>query len=198
MATPDPYALQDHGEVLLELAADAVRHAVDRGDVMPVDQNNYPNPLQSNGATFVTLKKLGELRGCIGSLQAREPLVMNIAENAHGAVARDTRFPTVKTDELEDIDVSISVLSPLSKISYSSESHLLSQLQPGVDGLVLADENGRRSTFLPQVWDELPESEDFMRALKRKGGFDLGPLTDGVKAWRYEVWDIGPMAVIHS
>ena len=198
MATSDPYALQDHSEVLLNLAADAVRHAVDKGEAMPVNQNSFPGPLQANGASFVTLKKTGNLRGCIGSLQAHEPLVINIADNAQGAVARDTRFPAVSDDELEDLDVSISILSPLTKMSYSGDSDLLSQLRPRVDGLVLADENGRRSTFLPQVWEELPESEDFLQALKRKGGFDPGLLTDGVKAWRYEVWDIGPKAVIHS
>ena len=197
MTSTDPYDLKDNSEALLDLATDAVRYAVDQDEAMPVDPNVFPAPLRLDGASFVTLKKAGDLRGCIGSLKAHEPLVINIADNAHGAVARDTRFPAVSKEELPDIAVSLSILGPLNTMRYSAESDLLTQLRPHVDGLVLADSNGRRSTFLPQVWEDLPESEAFLNALKRKGGFDPGPLSGDVKVWRYKVTDVGPKPVIH-
>ncbi len=197
MTTADPFVLKENGATLLTLAADAVTHAVSKGETLAIEPASYPKPLQLNGASFVTLKKDGMLRGCIGSLQAKQPLVVNVADNAHGAVARDTRFPTVAEDELEDLEVSVSVLSPLSKIEFESEDNLMAQLRPGTDGLVIAEE-GRRSTFLPQVWEDLSESKDFLKNLKRKGGFDPGPLSESVKAWRYQVADVGPVAVIHN
>jgi len=196
MSSSDPFALEETGQALLDLAAEAVVFAVFKGHALLVDTGKFSIPLQENGASFVTLKKKGVLRGCIGNLQATEALVLNVADNAYGAVARDTRFSTVLDEELSDLSVSVSVLSPLTKLPYNSDDDLLAQVQPGRDGLVLAD-SGRRSTFLPQVWEDLPDSKDFLKALKLKGGFDPGPLPNNVTAWTYQVTDIGPAPVIH-
>ena len=194
MTVSGPFELNTHGPALLTFAAQAVRYAVDRGEPLPVDLSAHPTPLRTPGASFVTLKKSGKLRGCIGSLEVSEPLAVNVANNAHGAVARDSRFPTVIRSELEDLDVSISVLSRVSPLTFSDEDDLLTQLRPGVDGLVITD-HGRRSTFLPQVWEDLPDPADFLNNLKRKGGFDQDQASNSMKAGRYTVTDIGPIGV---
>ena len=194
MTSPDSVVLETHSLELLALAAQATRYAVDQGDPLPVDPDTFPTPLQAKGATFVTLKIAGKLRGCIGSLRATEPLVVDIAYNAHGAVARDSRFPTVILDELVELEVSISVLSPLSPIKFTDEDDLLTQLRPGVDGLVIADQ-GQRSTFLPQVWDDLPEPINFLNKLIRKADLDPDQPSKTMKAWRYTVSDLGAIGV---
>ena len=194
MTTTDPFELNIHGAALLSLVAESVRYAAERGEPLRVLPTEFPHPLQRTGASFVTLKKSADLRGCIGSLEATEPLVVNVASNAHGAVARDSRFPTVQMVELYDMKASVSVLSPLSALPFADEADLLRKLRPGVDGLVIS--NGKqRSTFLPQVWEYLPDPVDFLSALKRKGGFDTAHLASSSKAWRYEVSDIGPISL---
>lgn len=193
----DLFDLAAHGTKLLDHAAQSVRYAVKQGEPLRSDPSAFPPPLLQPGASFVTLKKSGALRGCIGSLEAVEPLVENVASNAHGAVARDTRFPAVTETELEDLSVSLSILSPLSKLSFSDEADLVGQLVPDRDGLVIAD-NKRRSTFLPQVWEDLADPEAFLSALKRKGGFGKGHPSETMAAWRYTVTDLGPIALDHA
>ena len=196
MSSSDPFAHKETGQSLLDLAAEAVVFAVFTGDPLSVDTADFSPHLQEDGASFVTLKKNGALRGCIGSLQASEALVHNVANNAYGAVAQDTRFPKVLCQELSHLSVSVSVLNPLSKLLYINDDDLLAQLRPGTDGLVL-EGLGRRSTFLPQVWADLPNPKDFLKTLKLKGGFDPGPLSEKITAWRYQITDIGSTSVIH-
>ncbi len=125
--------------------------------------------LDQPAATFVTLKKDGHLRGCIGSLQVHRSLREDIQANAQAAAFRDPRFEALKFEELRAIRIEVSLLSPLDPIEFSDEADLLRKLRPGDDGLVL-DHGGQRGTFLPQVWDTLPTAEAFLRELKRKAG----------------------------
>jgi AmmeMemoRadiSam system protein A len=125
--------------------------------------------LQQPGATFVTLKRNGQLRGCIGSLSVHRSLIEDVRANACAAAFQDPRFKPLRFEELNSIRVEVSLLSALQLMAFRDEADALSQLRPGIDGLVL--ECGRnRGTFLPQVWESLPEPQAFLRELKRKAG----------------------------
>ena len=120
-------------------------------------------------AVFVTLHKSGQLRGCIGALQAREPLAAAVRSSAISASTQDPRFPPVTADELPELDIEISVLSPLRPLDCAGPEDLLRKLRPGVDGVVL-EVGPRRATFLPQVWEKLPDPEEFLEQLSLKAG----------------------------
>lgn len=135
-----------------------------------MDLARYPAALRRPAATFVTLKRTGELRGCIGGLTAKQALVLDVAENAAAAALRDPRFYPLTFDELVGLHIHISVLSALAPLTFSSEAELLAQLRPGVDGLLLEVGATYRGTFLPSVWDTLRDPADFLVQLKRKAG----------------------------
>ena len=137
-------------------------------------------------ATFVTLKHSGELRGCIGSLKPRRPLGVDVRENAIAAAFRDPRFPPLAVVEFEATSVEVSLLSVDERIDVRDEEDLLARLRPDMDGLVL--ECGRhRATFLPQVWESLPEPRSFLAALKRKAGLPEDFWSPQVNVSRYGV-----------
>ena len=140
--------------------------------------------LMEKRATFVTLTIGGQLRGCIGMLEACRPLAEDVACNARSAAFDDPRFMPLTSEEFEQVDIHISVLFPPEEMTFSSEEDLLSQLRPGVDGLILK-EGGRRGTFLPSVWEELSKKEDFLMHLKRKAGFSEAYWSDAVQVFRY-------------
>lgn len=142
--------------------------------------------LDRPGATFVTLHKAGRLRGCIGSLQPHRALREDVRANAEAAAFRDPRFEPLTFDELRQIDIEVSLLSPLEDLTFASEQALLDQLRPGVDGLVLEHE-GHRGTFLPQVWETLPTPAAFLRELKRKAGLAPDFWDPAVRVARYRV-----------
>lgn len=122
-------------------------------------------------ATFVTLKLKGELRGCIGSLQASQPLLLDVWQNAYHAAFHDSRFLPLTAAEFEEIQIEVSVLTPAVALNISSEEELCDILRPGIDGVILELEDGsHRATFLPAVWDTLPQKKDFLLHLKRKAG----------------------------
>lgn len=122
-----------------------------------------------NGASFVTLKLGGELRGCIGSLTANRPLMLDVWQNAYNAAFRDPRFLPLTVNEFGLIQVEVSVLTPAVLLNVDSEEALSDILRPGIDGVIL-EEGVHRATFLPAVWETLPEKEDFLLHLKRKAG----------------------------
>ena len=141
------------------------------------------------GACFVTLTKKGQLRGCIGSLEAWRPLAADVCENAVAAAFRDPRFPPLTADELSDTRVEVSLLTAPEAMTFSSEADALAQMRPEVDGIIL-ECDGRRATFLPQVWEQLPEPWQFMTQLKLKAGLPADFWSHGdsiVKLWRYGV-----------
>ena len=138
--------------------------------------------LRQIGASFITLTRDGALRGCIGSLQAARPLGGDVAENAIAAAFRDPRFPPVTAAEWPGLRVEVSLLSAPKPLRFADEADLFSQLRVGEDGVIL-EADGRRATFLPQVWESIPDKRLFMRELARKAG-----LTDDVRLGRSRVW----------
>ncbi|GAB1411789.1 MAG: hypothetical protein HKUEN07_19280 [Rhodocyclaceae bacterium] len=142
--------------------------------------------LDQPGASFVTLTRQGDLRGCIGSLEAHRPLGLDVRENALAAAFRDPRFAPLAVEEFEHTRVEVSLLTPAMAISFRDEADFMAQLRPGVDGIVF--QYGRhRSTFLPQVWESLPEPQQFMQQLKRKAGLPPNFWHEAVSIARYEV-----------
>lgn len=160
---------QSEKEILLQLAREALICAVKGDDFPSLDLDPLPVALRENGASFVTLTKHGDLRGCIGTLEASQPLALDVREHAAAAALDDFRFPPVSPGELPDIHIEISRLTPPRVLEYSDPEDLLKILRPGVDGVVLRDKH-RRATFLPQVWEHLPEPDRFLDQLCLKMG----------------------------
>ncbi len=142
--------------------------------------------LQGLGATFVTLKQQGDLRGCIGTLEARWPLGEDLIANAQHAAFDDPRFLPVEAADLPAIQIEVSVLSAPQELTFSSEEDLLGQLQPEVDGLIL-ERAGQRGTFLPNVWEDLPDKRQFLRHLLGKAGLPGDTSLMQCRLWRYRV-----------
>jgi AmmeMemoRadiSam system protein A len=156
---------RDLGRTLLSIARSAIGAQL---GLRSASETNHA-ALARPGATFVTLKCAGELRGCIGSLKPMRPLGVDVRENAVAAAFRDPRFPPLAVVEFEATSVEVSLLSADERLEVLDEQDLLARLRPGVDGLVI--EYGRyRATFLPQVWESLPEPRGFLAALKHKAG----------------------------
>jgi AmmeMemoRadiSam system protein A len=195
---------------LLELARSSIRHGVLTGRPLRVNLDDYPEELTERRATFVTLQRNHQLRGCIGTLEAYRPLAEDIAENAFSSAFRDPRFPPLQADELGDLEIYLSLLTPSEPITFTSEQDLISQLQPGIDGLILEEpevynaankrkqlppridgltleKNRRRGTFLPSVWEQLPEPEQFLRYLKQKAGLPPDYWSEDIRMYRYHV-----------
>lgn len=142
--------------------------------------------LNEPGACFVTLTRQGELRGCIGTLEAHRPLGLDVRENAVAAAFRDPRFMPLTRVEFDEIRVEVSLLSPTEALMVVSEEHALATLRPNVDGVVF-EYHHYRSTFLPQVWEQLPEPAEFMAHLKRKAGLPMDFWAEEVRLSRYTV-----------
>lgn len=181
-------ALRDR--LVLEVARRAVEQGARMGQPLIVDVAAFPPALREWGAAFVTLQKQGQLRGCIGDTEAFRSLVVSVADVAFRAARSDPRFPPVGEDELAEIDLHVSILTPLERVAVGSEGELLATLRPGVDGLLLRD--GRaRATFLPAVWETLPEPLDFLIHLKRKAGWPADYWSDTLEVFRYQAEKIG-------
>ena len=175
---------------LLELARGSIGHGLTTGRPLDVAPSDYPDPLRQRLATFVTLHRAGSLRGCIGHLEAIAPLVRDVADNAFAAAFRDPRFPPLSEQELSDVHIDVSILSPPEPIAFSSEQDLIQQLRPGSDGLILRDHQAR-GTFLPSVWDQLPNPSDFLRHLKQKAGLPADYWSDSLTVARYHTESFG-------
>jgi MEMO1 family protein len=169
---------------LLRAARQGLSLRLKNGREPEINIGSFAAPLQTIGASFVTLTLNGQLRGCIGSLVPHQPLISDVVKNAVKAGFSDPRFPPVTAPELEQCEIEIAVLSRLVALSFTSESDLLSQLTPGEDGLILSDGN-YRGTFLPKVWESLPTPELFLANLKRKAGLPENHWSDTVKVSRY-------------
>ena len=169
----------EHKQQLLSIAHDSIRHGLVHH---PVTLDNYPEPLREVRAAFVTLHKQARLRGCIGTTMAVAPLAVSVSDNAYSAAFRDPRFKPLTEKEFHDIHISLSILTPSEEITFTSESDLLAQLRPGMDGLII-ERHTRKATFLPSVWISLKDPETFLHQLKLKAGImsDQIPL----RAWRY-------------
>ncbi len=179
-----PRLTEDERHRLLDLAWASIRHGLAHGTPRSVDLDACPPLLAAPGAAFVTLHRSGELRGCIGHLEPGQPLAQDVADNAFAAAFRDPRFPPLASGELADLELEVSVLSPPEPILFDNEEDLLSQIRPGVDGLILED-GPARGTFLPAVWQSLPDPRRFLEELKRKAGLSRDHWSSTLRVWRY-------------
>lgn len=177
---------QDERQQLQKIAQQSILHGLKKGSPLVVDPQTYTAHLQESRATFVTLNLNHTLRGCIGTLSAHQPLVCDIAHNAYSAAFSDPRFPSMTEAEYPLLHYHISILSESAPMTFSSEQELIDQLRPGVDGLILQD-GFHRGTFLPSVWEQLPEREDFLNHLKQKAGLASNHWSTTVQISRYTV-----------
>jgi AmmeMemoRadiSam system protein A len=172
----------DLGTILLPIARSAIANALGQA---PATCEDAPW-LREKGATFVTLTRDGELRGCIGSLLAHRPLIEDVKSNAVAAAFRDPRFPPLAAVELHQTRVEVSLLSDPQPLSVHSEQDALETLVPHVDGVILEYAH-YRGTFLPQVWEQLPEPDVFLAHLKLKAGLPTDFWAPGIRLSRYQV-----------
>lgn len=173
---------QAEKKILLKLAREALESSV-RGEMLPgLDQASLTPALQAQGSSFITLTKNNELRGCIGALQPYQPLAEDVREHTIAAALQDYRFPPVEPYELPWLGIEISRLTVPETLAYSSPEELLAKIQPGVDGVIL-HQSARKATFLPQVWEKIPDKVEFMDQLCAK----MGAASD---LWRHKHLDV--------
>jgi uncharacterized protein len=176
-------ATENPGKVLIPIARAAISKALGKPYGKIIEDMPW---LHEKGASFVTLTQNKNLRGCIGTLEAHRPLLIDVKANAHAAAFRDPRFTPLKTHELDSTEIEVSLLSAMQPLVFSGEQDALAQLQSGIDGVVF--EFGRyRSTFLPQVWEQLPDVDVFMAHLKHKAGLQPEFWDEEIKLYRYTV-----------
>ena len=169
-------------QTLLHLAREALENSV-RGKALPEPDENALTPLlRAQGASFVTLTinksssgigMIPELRGCIGALQPYQPLYLDVREHAVAAALQDYRFPPVRPSELARIHIEVSRLTMPQDLNYTDADDLMAKLRTGMDGVILRD-GPRRATFLPQVWEQIPDKPAFLSHLCTKMGAEPG------------------------
>ena len=168
---------------LLKLAADSIEMGL-KGTQLEVDLAVCSRALRDLGASFVTINVRDELRGCIGSLEIKRALAIDVVKNARAAAFDDPRFSALTQEEFENLHIHISVLSSPETIECASEDELVRQLRPGIDGVILED-GASRATYLPSVWEVLPDPHKFLQQLKRKAGLSLDHWSETMKVQRY-------------
>ncbi len=176
--------MTDLGPTLLALARNAIASRL--GQPTRLVEGSHAPEFEAPGATFVTLTQHGHLRGCIGSLEAWRPLRQDVQENALAAAFRDPRFDPLTADEWPLTRIEVSLLTPAEPMRFRDEAEALAQLRPHIDGVIFSV-GSRRSTFLPQVWEQLPTPELFMAHLKQKAGLPADYWNSGVQLARYKV-----------
>jgi AmmeMemoRadiSam system protein B/AmmeMemoRadiSam system protein A len=185
-------SLEEAGQTLLGIARGAISNALGLSAERP--RTDAAPWLARPGATFVSLHRAGKLRGCIGSLTAQRGLGEDVAHNAVAAATRDPRFAPLDADAWRGCELEVSVLSRAKPIRFADEAELLAQLRPGEDGLIL-EHDGRRATFLPQVWESIPDKRAFLAALLEKAGLPADTRLARCGLWRYRVikWTQPPL-----
>jgi AmmeMemoRadiSam system protein B/AmmeMemoRadiSam system protein A len=171
-----------HGRTLLGLARGAVGEALGNGSVA-IPEEPW---LKEKRATFVTLNQEGKLRGCIGSLQPTRALGEDVVANAANAALADRRFAPLKPGELAAIEMEVSLLSAPTLVQFADANELIAQLRPRTDGVILAAD-GKRGTYLPQVWEQIPDPVQFLASLKQKAGIPADTRLTRCQVWRYQV-----------
>ena len=175
---------KENQQTLLKLARQSIENGYKTGHPLCVNLRDYPAELIQPRATFVTLEKNHQLRGCIGMLEAVLPLVEDVAENAFSAAFKDPRFPPVQKSEITELEIHLSILSEPELMAFGSEQDLLDKIRPQIDGLILQDD-GQKGTFLPSVWETLPDKKQFLRHLKNKAGLPVDYWSETLKVYRY-------------
>jgi len=169
-------------KTLLTIARQAIEKTLSGEELPPLSKEGLPPGLFEPGACFVTLTKAGQLRGCVGSIQATQALVKDVRDRSIAAAFEDPRFPPVKPQELKEIEIEVSTLTEPRRLSYDDSDDLTRKLRVGLDGVILKD-GFRRATFLPQVWEKLPDPELFLSRLCQKMGL-------AADAWRYSKMEV--------
>jgi AmmeMemoRadiSam system protein A len=169
-------------QILLRLAREAITLRVKGMKLPRLDLASLPERLREHGATFITLTLRGALRGCIGALEPYQPLAEDVREHAVAAAFEDPRFAPVTDDELSAIRIEVSRLTRPVPLEYTDADDLLSKLKPHVDGVILRDAF-HRATFLPQVWEKIPDPVEFLNQLCWKMGVNE-------YAWRTKHLDV--------
>lgn len=155
---------------LLQLARQTIERYCLNNSILILDSSNLNETLLEKRATFVTLTKNQDLRGCMGELEAQKPLYQSVIDNSLASAFLDPRFSPITPPELQEINIEISILSPLKKVSsFNNSQELLNYLKQNKPGLVIK-KNGFQATFLPQVWEELSDPKDFLSQLCLKAG----------------------------
>lgn len=175
----------EQGKILLQIARAAISRAL-HVSCAPAAVDENIAWLSQPGATFVTLTQWDELRGCIGSLQACDPLIEDVSNNAVSAALYDPRFIPLAADELDTVNLEVSLLSELQSLDFTSEADALAQLRPSIDGVVF-EYGSYRSTFLPQVWESLPQPRQFLAGLKAKARLSEDFWAEDIRLSRYTV-----------
>ena len=175
---------------LLQIARQSISNGLRRGSPVDVEQRADTGVLGRQLGVFVTLTRNNSLRGCIGSMETQEPLAKSVAESAFGAAFRDPRFPQLQVHELQETHIGISILSPMEPLAVTRRDELLSSLRPLTDGLLLKD-GEHRSTFLPQVWQQLPDPEAFLDQLLLKAGLPAEHWSSTLEFYRYHTVSFG-------
>ena len=180
----------DERATMLSIAVRSIEHGLAYRSALPVKTAEFPPRLRRKRGCFVTLRSSGELRGCTGSIVARQPLVRCVSEHAYSSAFLDQRFLPLGWEELEGLAISISILSSTVPIDFCGETELIAALRPGIDGLVF--EHGRAvATLLPSVWRSLPDPREFIRQLKRKAGLAPDFWSDEIRVYRYTTEEFG-------
>lgn len=175
--------------LLLSIARNSIEEFLRSGSNYTIDKNELTSNVIGPGACFVTLTRSGDLRGCIGSLEAYQPLYKDVQKRAIQAATQDYRFNSVTLDELKKLTIEISILTPPASLEYSDPADLINKLRPGIDGVTI-EFRGARATFLPQVWEELTKPEEFLSHLCAKMGAKPN-------LWKQERINVETYQVIH-
>lgn len=169
-----------YGEEMLKIAVQSITNGLEKNRPLPIELKSYPAVFSSKLATFVTLNKNKDLRGCIGSLSKYQPLGQDISNNAFSAAFKDARFNPLTSEEIKDLDITISLLTDPLEISFTNEVDLISKLTPNIDGVILEEKN-KKALYLPSVWQQIPNPSDFIANLKIKAGLNKDYWSSDIK-----------------
>lgn len=183
--TKNEYIEKFYSKYVLNIAKKSIIAAINGEEFIPRD---IPSVLTQYGATFVTLKRNGQLRGCIGSIYPTKPLIIDLVDNAKNAAFQDPRFEPLSAEELANLEVSVSILSSIERINFKDERDLLNKIYP--HGIILS-ERDRRAVYLPVVWEQLPERDVFLNSLKEKAGLPPNYFSKTIEAYKFDTTVIG-------
>ena len=178
-----------YSKYIMEVVENSILYALNEENYIPA---NIPPALLEIGASFVTLKIDGKLRGCIGSVYPTRPLILDLIDNAKNAAFQDSRFNPLTTDELEGLEISVSILSSIERLTFKDEKDLLSKIYPY--GIILA-ERAKRAVYLPVVWEQLPDREIFLNSLKEKAGLPPAYFSRTIEAYKFSALSISENSI---
>ena len=171
-------------QYVIDIVRESILHAINQEEFKPT---HIPPVFLEYGASFVTIKLNGELRGCVGSAYPTKPLILDLIDNSVNAGFQDSRFSPLTIEELEGIEISVSILSSIERIKFKDEKDLLSKIEPY--GILLS-ENSNRALYLPVVWEQLPDREVFINSLKEKAGLPPNYFSKTLEAYKFTTIDI--------